>query len=117
MLGAHSSHSYQTGTNLYFVYDYQINCEPQEEIDEYHLPLNAIIVEESLRLGGSMVHHHGVGKYRTPWVHEEHGSAYFILEGLKRAFDPAGIMNAGTIYPLDELPSREAATSAVQERA
>ena len=117
MLGAHSSHSYQTGTNLYFVYDYQINCEPQEEIDEYHLPLNAIIVEESLRLGGSMVHHHGVGKYRAPWVHEEHGSAYFILEGLKRAFDPAGIMNAGTIYPLDELPSREAATSAVQERA
>jgi len=102
MLGAHSSHSYQTGTNLYFVYDYRINCAPREEIDEYHVPLNAIIVEEALRLGGSMVHHHGVGKYRTPWVHEEHGSAWFILEGLKRAFDPAGIMNAGTIYPLGE---------------
>ncbi len=100
MLGAHSSHSYQTGTNLYFVYDYDIGCEPREEIEEYHLPLNAIIVEESLRLGGSMVHHHGIGKYRTPWVREEHGSAYVLLEGLKRAFDPAGVMNAGTIYPL-----------------
>ena len=31
MLGAHSSHSYQTGTNLYFVYDYKVNCEPREE--------------------------------------------------------------------------------------
>ncbi|HET7397056.1 MAG TPA: FAD-binding oxidoreductase [Intrasporangium sp.] len=102
MLGAHSSHSYQTGTNLYFVYDYDIRCEPRDEITEYHLPLNAIIVEEALRLGGSMVHHHGVGKYRTPWVHEEHGSAWYLLEGLKRAFDPAGIMNAGTIYPLRE---------------
>jgi len=112
MLGAHSSHSYQTGTNLYFVYDYQISCEPREELTEYHVPLNAIIVEESLRLGGSMVHHHGVGKYRTPWVHEEHGSAYYLLEGLKRAFDPAAIMNAGTIYPLDELPSRQAAIAA-----
>lgn len=102
MLGAHSSHSYQTGTNLYFVYDYTINCEPREEIDEYHVPLNAIIVEESLRLGGSMVHHHGIGKYRTAWTAQEHGSAYSILETLKRSFDPNGIMNAGTIIPLDQ---------------
>lgn len=102
LLGAHSSHSYQTGTNLYFVYDYAINCQPREEIDVYHVPLNAIIVEEALKVGGSMVHHHGVGKYRTPWVQEEHGSAYALLAGLKRAFDPDNIMNPGTIFPLDE---------------
>jgi alkyldihydroxyacetonephosphate synthase len=101
MLGAHSSHSYQTGTNLYFVYDYTINCSPREEIEVYHKPLNAIIVTEALRLGGSMVHHHGVGKYRTPWVKEEHGSAYYLLSTLKHAFDPLGVMNAGTIFPLE----------------
>ena len=101
MLGAHSSHSYQTGTNLYFVYDYTINCSPRDEIEVYHKPLNAIIVEEALRLGGSMVHHHGIGKYRTPWVRQEHGSAYYLLSTLKHAFDPRGVMNAGTIYPLD----------------
>ena len=101
MLGAHSSHSYQTGTNLYFVYDYTIRCSPREEIEVYHKPLNAIIVEEALRLGGSMVHHHGIGKYRTPWVRQEHGSAYYLLSTLKRAFDPQGVMNAGTIFPLD----------------
>jgi alkyldihydroxyacetonephosphate synthase len=101
MLGAHSSHSYQTGTNLYFVYDYTVNCSPREEIEVYHKPLNAIIVEEALRLGGSMVHHHGIGKYRTPWVMQEHGSAYYLLSTLKRAFDPEGVMNAGTIFPLD----------------
>jgi alkyldihydroxyacetonephosphate synthase len=101
MLGAHSSHSYQTGTNLYFVYDYTINCSPREEIDVYHKPLNAIIVEEALRVGGSMVHHHGIGKYRTPWVRQEHGSAYYLLSTLKHAFDPDGVMNAGTIFPLE----------------
>jgi alkyldihydroxyacetonephosphate synthase len=101
MLGAHSSHSYQTGTNLYFVYDYQINCSPREEIEVYHKPLNAIIVEEALRVGGSMVHHHGIGKYRTPWVRQEHGSAYYLLAALKHAFDPNGVMNAGTIFPLE----------------
>lgn len=101
MLGAHSSHSYQTGTNLYFVYDYDIHCEPRDEITEYHEPINAIIVEEALRLGGSMVHHHGIGKYRTAWTATEHGSAYPILTRLKEAFDPNGVMNPGTIFPLE----------------
>ncbi|MGJ9414447.1 FAD-binding oxidoreductase [Aeromicrobium sp. CF4.19] len=101
LLGAHSSHSYQTGTNLYVVYDYDIACEPRQEIDEYHRPLNAIIVEEALRVGGSMVHHHGVGKYRTPWIRDEHGSAYHVLAGLKRAFDPENVMNPGAVFPVD----------------
>jgi len=101
MLGGHSSHSYQTGANMYFVYDYKINCEPREEIEKYHIPLNTIIVEEALRFGGSMVHHHGIGKYRTQWTAEEHGSAYYILAKLKEAFDPHGIMNRGTIFELE----------------
>jgi alkyldihydroxyacetonephosphate synthase len=101
MLGGHSSHSYQTGTNLYFVYGYDVvDCKPEEEITKYHNPLYALIVEETLKVGGSMVHHHGIGKYRTAWTKEEHGSAYYILEGLKDQFDPNGIMNTGTIYPL-----------------
>src|SRR5215471_8694229 len=111
MLGAHSSHSYQTGTNLYFVYDYRINSSPREEIEVYHKPLNAIIVEEALRLGGSMVHHHGVGKYRTAWMRQEHGSAYYLLSTLKRAFDPNGVMNAGTIIPLEPGASAQESAS------
>ncbi len=102
MLGAHSSHSYQTGTNLYVVYEYAIDCAPEDEIDLYHRPLNAIVVEEALRLGGSMVHHHGVGKYRTPWMHAEHGTAYHLLAGLKQAFDPLNVMNPGSVFPIDD---------------
>lgn len=98
MLGAHSSHSYPNGTNLYFVYDYNINCKPEDEINEYHIPLNAMIVEETLKAGGSMCHHHGIGKYRTEWTKEEHGSAYYILEKLKKTFDPNDIMNKGSIF-------------------
>lgn len=101
MLGGHSSHSYQTGANMYFVYDYNIDCEPREEIEKYHIPLNTIIVEEALRFGGSMVHHHGIGKYRTEWTAQEHGSAYHMLAKLKDAFDPNGIMNKGTIFKLE----------------
>ena len=105
MLGAHSSHSYQTGTNLYFVYDYTINCSPREEIEVYHKPLNAIIVEEALRLGGSMVHHHGIGKYRTAWV--QAGARQRLLPAVdaQARFRPQGVMNAGTIFPLEPAAS------------
>ncbi len=99
MLGGHSSHSYLNGTNMYFVYNYNINCAPEDEMMVYHHPLQKIIVEETLKAGGSMCHHHGIGKYRSEWALEEHGSAFYMLEKLKEAFDPNGIMNYGTIYP------------------
>ncbi|MFA1820206.1 FAD-binding oxidoreductase [Virgibacillus oceani] len=103
MLGGHSSHSYLNGTNMYFVYYYDlVNIKPEEEISKYHYPINKIIVEETLKADGSMVHHHGVGKHRTPWIKDEYGSSYYILETLKEAFDPNGIMNKGTIYPGSE---------------
>lgn len=102
MLGGHSSHSYLNGTNMYFVYNYEINCAPEDEMRIYHHPIHSIIIEETLKLGGSMCHHHGIGKYRNEWTKEEHGSAYFMLEKLKEAFDPNGIMNFGTIFPQEE---------------
>ena len=50
-------------------------------------------------MGGSIVHHHGIGKARAPWVKDEYGSSYPMLATLKHAFDPNGIMNMGTIIP------------------
>lgn len=102
LLGGHSSHSYINGTNMYFVYNYKIHCNPEDELRIYHHPLQTIIVEETLKLGGSMCHHHGIGKYRNEWTKEEHGSAYYMLETLKAAFDPKGIMNYGTIFPQED---------------
>jgi alkyldihydroxyacetonephosphate synthase len=101
LLGAHSSHSYLNGTNLYFIYYYNVvDCKPEEELTKYHLPIKKIIVEETIKAGGSMCHHHGVGKHRTAWIEKEYGSSYYILKKLKHAFDPHNIMNMGTIIPL-----------------
>ncbi len=69
---------------MYFVYDYNVvDCKPEEEIDKLPQSLNKIICEETIRLGGSMVHHHGIGKHRVHWSKLEHGSAWALLEGLK----------------------------------
>ena len=101
LLGGHSSHSYLNGTNMYFVYYYNlVDIAPEQEISKYHLPIQDIIVEETLKAGGSMCHHHGVGKYRSHFIEQEYGSSYYLLETLKKAFDPKGIMNAGTIIPI-----------------
>ena len=108
MLGGHSSHSYLTGTNMYFVYDYYVKaCGPEDERLTYHQAIHTIIIEETLRFGGAIGHHHGIGKYRAEWTDQEHGSgAYYILKGLKEQFDPNGIMNFGTIFPAPGYPGK-----------
>jgi alkyldihydroxyacetonephosphate synthase len=100
MMGGHSSHSYINGTNMYFNYFFNVvDVGPEEETSKYYLPIISIICEETLKRGGSIVHHHGMGKARAPWVKDEYGSSYYILETLKQGFDPNGIMNKGTIIP------------------
>lgn len=101
LMGGHSSHSYMNGTNMYFVYYYNVvDCKPEEEMNKYHNQINRIICEEAIRLGGSVAHHHGLGKARAHYVWEEYGSSFYMLETLKKAFDPNGIMNMGTLIPI-----------------
>ena len=101
MIGGHSSHSYINGTNMYFVYYYNVvDCAPEDEINKYHNLINRIICEEAVRFGGSIAHHHGLGKARAHMVWEEYGSSFYMLETLKKAFDPNGIMNMGTLIPI-----------------
>jgi alkyldihydroxyacetonephosphate synthase len=102
LLGGHSSHSYINGTNMYFNYFYDLlDVAPEDENELIYRPIIDIICEETLRFGGSIVHHHGIGKARAPWVRNEYGTSFTMLETLKRAFDPNGIMNAGTIIPVE----------------
>mgnify|MGYP002628279028 FL=1 len=100
MVGGHSSHSYINGTNLYFNYFFDLgDTAPENETEECYLPIISIIVDETLRYGGSIVHHHGMGKARAPWVKDEYGTSYPMLEKLKQVYDPNGVMNMGTIIP------------------
>lgn len=101
-IGGHSSHSYQNGTNLYFVYAFvAVDVAPEDEMAALHDPINRIIVEETLKRGGTIAHHHGIGKARAPYIKDEYGTSYPILKTLLQAFDPKNTMNAGNIIPLD----------------
>lgn len=97
LIGGHSSHSYVTGTNLYFEFAYIVKDYSPEAIEEGYFKVLTIIMEEVLRFGGSIAHHHGSGKYRTRWMPQEHGSSYPLMYKIKEALDPNGVMNKGVI--------------------
>jgi alkyldihydroxyacetonephosphate synthase len=54
-------------------------------------------MEATLESGGTIAHHHGIGRLRTPWLVRELGAAHAVLVAVKRALDPAGVMNPGVL--------------------
>lgn len=95
-VGGHSSHSYMQGTNLYFTFAFMVEGEAERSQEEY-MRVIGIILEETLKRGGSIAHHHGSGKYRTSFMPQEHGSSYLLMYKLKEALDPARILNKGVL--------------------
>lgn len=49
----------------------------------------------ALSLGGTVTGEHGVGTGKRKYMEAEHGAAYALMQRLKAAIDPDGIMNPG----------------------
>ncbi|MDR0387785.1 MAG: FAD-binding oxidoreductase, partial [Treponema sp.] len=95
-IGGHSSHSYVQGTNIYFTFGFIVKNGVESARADY-MKVISVIMEETLKRGGSIAHHHGSGKYRTRWMPEEHGTSYTLLRKLKEALDPNHILNKGVL--------------------
>ena len=98
LLGGHVSHSYQNGTNIYFVYTLKAN-DPMDMTKDDIKMKDAICVEVLKAPTGGICHHHGVGKFRVKRLPEELGTSYHLLEEIKEMMDPNGIMNPGCVLP------------------
>jgi alkyldihydroxyacetonephosphate synthase len=92
---AHSSHSYASGTNLYI--SFAVKPPDFANAERSYLDAWGAVMRATLERGGTIAHHHGIGRLRAPWLAEELGSSYPILQDLKRALDPKGLMNPGTL--------------------
>ena len=95
-VGGHSSHSYMQGTNIYFTFAF-MEENGAESAQEDYMNVIRVIMEETLKYGGSIAHHHGSGKYRTAWMPQEHGTSYPLMYKLKDALDPNHILNKGVL--------------------
>lgn len=88
----HLSHSYLDGACLYFTF---AATPPADEVDATYVALWDAGQRAVLRAGGNLSHHHGVGLNRARFVDEALGSAQAVLQTMKDALDPKGIMNPG----------------------
>jgi len=60
----------------------------------------AAILEESLRLGGTITGEHGVGMEKLSQMCSQFPREELdVFSGVKRAFDPAGLLNPGKVVP------------------
>jgi alkyldihydroxyacetonephosphate synthase len=93
----HVSHLYETGASLYFTL-----LAPQREgaeIEQWRAVKRAASGAIALH-GGTITHHHAVGRDHVPWMAGEIGEqGVEALRALKERWDPAGIMNPGKLLP------------------
>jgi alkyldihydroxyacetonephosphate synthase len=99
VFGGHASHSYLNGTCVYFIYQYNALVDDPIEERKIHEDIVNGIAKQVLRFNGTVTHHHGMGKLKAHLYREELGSSYVLMERLKDALDPNGIMNPGCILP------------------
>lgn len=94
---AHSSHSYVQGTNLYVTF--VVKPADWSRAEESYLDAWGRVMRATLAGGGTISHHHGIGRLRTRWLAEELRTSYPVLAALKRALDPGKVMNPGVLVP------------------
>ena len=98
LVSAHSSHSYRSGTNLYFTF--VARPERAEDMaDTYRACWNETM-RASARTGAGLSHHHGIGRVRRAHLEAELGaSGVALLRDIKSVLDPNGLLNPGALLP------------------
>jgi alkyldihydroxyacetonephosphate synthase len=103
---AHFSHAYPDGCCIYFSFagsaagakrgTWDAACE--KTYDQTWRAALAAAVEA----GGTLAHHHGVGRSKAPRLGAELGVGVDVVRAMKRVFDPRGIMNPGNLLPNED---------------
>lgn len=94
-VGCHLSHVYPDGACLYFTIGSFTDTDAAAT-DTLERWWN-IGMETCLQAGGSISHHHGIGRRKAPWLERELGGWWEVLRAVKIAVDPHGIMNPGAL--------------------
>ncbi len=94
---AHLSHAYHEGCSIYFTVAGAAPTLGAAE-DSYYKVWDAAL-DATLRVGGTVTHHHGVGVLKKDWANREIGPARALYDALKAVADPAGICNPGKLFP------------------
>lgn len=95
----HISHTYRTGASLYFTV---VCAAAQDPLQQWGIAKRAV-TDAIVSAGGTITHHHAVGRDHRPWLVDEIGElGVDILRAVKNTVDPSGIMNPGKLIPASD---------------
>jgi alkyldihydroxyacetonephosphate synthase len=98
LVACHVSHIYETGASLYFTF---LARQREDDAIGQWLAVKRAASDAIVAGGGTITHHHGVGRDHAPWMEAEIGTdGLRVLTAVKAELDPAGIMNPGKLLPL-----------------
>ena len=91
----HLSHAYADGASLYFTFISR--ARRGEEVGQWRAVKRAAS-EAIVRGGGTITHHHAVGRDHAPYMRAEVGDLGLdALRAVKERLDPNGVMNPGKL--------------------
>jgi alkyldihydroxyacetonephosphate synthase len=97
LIMCHVSHLYRSGASLY--YTFMARQEPEAALEQWHAAKVAAC-DTIVASGGTITHHHAIGRDHAPWLSAEIGSVGVdLIRAAKERLDPAGIMNPGKLLP------------------
>ncbi len=93
----HLSHAYADGASLYFTFF--AAARAGEEIEQWRAAKTAAC-EAIVSAGGTITHHHAVGRDHAPYMRAEVGELGLeALRAVKQRLAPAGVLNPGSLLP------------------
>ena len=97
-VGCHLSHLYPSGSSLYFTF--LVSGADDDDAEARYLAAWDQAARSCAAAGGTLTHHHGVGRLKSRFLAEELGQAGVdVLRRIKGALDPGQIMNPGVLLP------------------
>jgi alkyldihydroxyacetonephosphate synthase len=93
----HVSHLYPNGASLYFTF--LARQREGDELEQWRAVKTAAS-DAIVEAGGTITHHHAIGRDHTAWMRREVGDlGVELLRSVKASLDPAGILNPGKLLP------------------
>ena len=90
------THVYPDGPAPYFTF--LGRAKRGGELEVWH-ELKSVASETLVKAGGTITHHHAVGRTHRPWFDRERPELFAAsLRAVKRELDPAGVLNPGVLF-------------------
>lgn len=100
---------YETGAAVYVYFSVKSDAFEKDKICDIYEDIEHKSREATMQYGGSISHHHGVGKLRKRFMEKSLAPVHMeVMKGLKAAIDPKNVFAANnTIYKNEEERTKD----------